>query len=368
MRKFAYFLIFIGILLIVVPLILINQGILKVDNNDNKEIVEKEYNYVSYNDLTENNKVNVLSRLYSKSGTSESTKLKLNTQTYNLYELFDQNEIYKIEVNKNKDLLTTNLNKLKEIDFYIINSKYYIIKLNFSYSKETIPTYKEDSIIEKDDWTFYFDEEDLTMFGYYKLTNGTFMVKIGDGNLKGNKELQNKLIDIVINNLKITKENSSELYTTSYNNSITSFIELSREDSIYEIDKNNILDLSTNYYITKWSIADNWSSNEINLVSKDYSNTLLIRESLNEYSLDTIKVILKTNTIEEFDYKEEKVNTINESNTNRLQGYIKKINNRSYTILYNLNNSNILNITNNDKNSFIEFTEKNLYKTDVNGG
>ena len=49
-----------------------------------------------------------------------------------------------------------------------------------------------------------------------------------------------------------------------------------------------------------------------------------------------------------------------------MQGYIKMKNNKSYTIIYNLNKSNILNTVNNDKYQFIEYTEKNIYTN--NGG
>lgn len=373
MRKFAYFLIFIGILLIVVPLVLIKQGILEANNSEKKEIVESTYDYISYNDLTDNNKVNILSKLYSKSGTQESTKLKIDKQTYTIYEIMSPEEIYKIEINKEKKLLTSNIDKFKDIDFYVINTNNTIVKLNFSYDKIQMPTYKDDDTIKKDDWIFYYDKAELTMFGYYPLENGNFKIKIGDGHLSNNMNLQNSLIDLVVNNIKISKEATNEIYTNSYNNSVTSYLELSKDDTIYQIDKNNIIDFNNNFYITKWSISDNWLSNEIDLVSKDYSNTFSIRESIKEYSLDTIKRVLKGNNIEEIEYKDEKINIIHETITDRTQGYIKKINNRSYTILYNLNKSTILNNTNNDNTQFVEFTENILYqkkKDDIinNGG
>ena len=130
-------------------------------------------------------------------------------------------------------------------------------------------------LIKKDGWTFYYDSKELTMFGYYQSENGYFRIKIGDGNLNNNKNIQEDFINLIINNIMITKDTSnSELYKNSYNNSVTSYIELSKEDSIYELDKDNIVDLGTNFYITKWSISDNWLSNEIDLVSRDYSNNL----------------------------------------------------------------------------------------------
>lgn len=198
MRKFAYFLMFIGILLIVVPLVLINQGILEANNSEKKEIVESTYDYISYNDLTDNNKVNILSKLYSKSGTQESSKLKIDKQTYTIYEIMSPEEIYKIEINKEKKLLTSNIDKFKDIDFYVINTNNTIVKLNFSYDKTQMPTYKEDDIIKKDDWIFYYDKKELTMIGYYPLENGNFKIKIGDGNLSNNMNLQNSLMDLEI--------------------------------------------------------------------------------------------------------------------------------------------------------------------------
>ena len=363
MRKFAYFLIVLSGLLILVPFVLYNKNLFNQEKKEPEKTTVKDYNYISFNDLTENNKINVLNKLYSKSGTSEASKLKLNTQTYTIYEILSLDEVYKIKINKDKKLLTSNLDKIKNIDFYLINSMNYIVKLNFSYTRDNTPSYREDKITKKDNWTFYFDEKELTLFGHYKLSNGTFLVKIADGNLKDNKMLQNLLIETIINNIEITKDESNkELYTNSYNNSVTSYIVLSNEDSVYEIDKNITLDLNTNYIITNWSSDNNWPSNKIELVSRDYSNTFSIRESLDEYSLSNIKGSLKNNVIEEIDYNNDKVNIIYEINSPRIQGYIKKINNRSYTCLYNLNKSIITNTTNNDKTQFINFTETSLYK------
>ena len=366
MRKLAYLIIVIAIILIAFPFVFKGQTLFNHKNKKEESNNNVEYNYISYNDLSENNKTKILSKLYSKTGPSETCKLNINNQTYTLYEIFSPNEIYKIKINQEKKLLTSSLNKFKDIDFYLINSMNNIIKLNFCYTKDNIPTYKESDIIKKDGWTFYYDSKELTMFGYYQSENGYFRIKIGDGNLNNNKNIQEDFINLIINNIMITKDTSnSELYKNSYNNTVTSYIELSKEDSIYELDKDNIVDLGTNFYITKWSISDNWLSNEIDLVSRDYSNNLSIRESIKDYNIDTIKNVLSGNNIESIDYKNNIVYIIYETNTDRLQGYIKKVNNRSYTILYNLNKSNILNAINNDKNMFVEYTEKNLYK---NGG
>ena len=361
MRKFAYFLIFIAILLIIFPFVFKDQAIF---NKKEKE-EEINYQYISYNDLSDNNKKIILSKLYSKSGTTESSKLKIDKQTYTLYELFSPTEVYKIEINKEKKLLTSNLDKFKNIDFYVINSNNYIIKLNFSYVNEETPIFKEKDILKKGDWIFYYDKKTLTMYGYYQLSNGSFRIKIGDGNLNDNITLQKELINLIINNINITKDDQvNELY----NNSVIGYIELSKEDSIFKIDKDNIIDLGTNYYITKWSVSDKWLSNGIDIINHDYTNSLSIRESIRLYSIEAIKEVLIGNNIEEINYKEELINIINEANSNRLQGYIKNINNRSYTFLYDLNKSNILNITNNDRNMFIDYTEKNLYIDKSNNG
>ena len=364
MRRLAYFLIIIGILLIAIPLLLIKQGILEINNNK-QDNIETNYKYISYNDLTDNNKKNVLLKLYSKSGTSEDTILKLDKQTYTIYELYNLDEIYKIEINNEKKILTSNLDRFKNIDFYIINSQNNIVKLNFSYTKDDIPKYDEE-IINKDNWIFYYDKKELTMFGYYKTNNGLFQIKIADGNLSNNKILQEDLINLIINNIKISKEESNDSFKNLYNNSITGYIELSNEETKYEIDNNNILDLNTSFYITKWTVSDNWLSNEIELVSSDLNNILTIRESIKEYNIDIIKNSLKSNGIEELEYNGEKINIIKETNSERMQGYIKMKNNKSYTIIYNLNKSNILNTVNNDKYQFIEYTEKNIYTN--NGG
>ena len=362
MRKFALFLMFIGVLLIAAPFVLMNYDLLETKSKE-KVIVEKDYNYISFNDLTENGKKTVLSKLYSKNGSSEDTKLSLNTQTYTIYEIFSPNEVYKLDINKNKNILTSDLSRLKNIDFYVINSMNYIVKLKFSFEKGTVPTYKEDKIIKKDNWVFFYDQKELTLYGYYQIDSGYFLVKLADGNLDNSNDIQDDLINIIVKNIMITKEDETTIdkYTNLYNNSVTSFIELSKEDSIYTLDKDNKIDLGTNYYITKWNVADNWLSNEIGLESKDFSNSLSIRESIKDYSLDTIKKALNGNNIEELDYNGNKVNIINEYNSDRLQGYIKKINNKSYTVIYNLNKSTILNVTSNDKNQFIEYIEKNVY-------
>lgn len=108
-------------------------------------------------------------------------------------------------------------------------------------------------------------------------------------------------------------------------------------------------------------------------VTKDYSNTFSVRKTIKEYSLDPTKRVLKLNNIEEIEYKDAKINVFHETITDRTQGYIKKINNRNYTILYNLNKSTLLNNRNNNNIQFVNFTENMLYqkkKDDIinNGG
>ena len=111
------------------------------------------------------------------------------------------------------------------------------------------------------------------------------------------------------------------------------------------MDSQNTLDFVSNVYVIHWYVSDNWKRNDIQLITKDFKNYITVRESINDYDLDEIRNSSKRIELIPYNYKGEQIQLIYskfekgsllEESNDAFLGFIRKINNKSYTFLYDL--------------------------------
>lgn len=356
MNKKVIILVMFSILLIIVPI-----SIFFVTNkdgnkyNNSNSILQKseiknnglEYRYLLENDMNSNEKKQVIEKLESNNARNVQIdgNLQLLCPEYTYYCVFGgyTNNFYSLHINKNHLLFPNKIGYITT-GFYLVDSNLELQSIILSYGEGvTNPNFENKEVIERGNWKFIYNDDKGSFVGYYLLNRKFLMIESKDNNTKLTKEIATDLFDKISEAIEVNEEDIHILDEMANGNYTSSYITIEDKYSEITLDKENTLDLVTNVNVIHWYTQNNWPGNNIKLITKDFKNYITVIESINDYDLNEITDSSEHMELVPYKYNDTEIQLIYakydkdavlEKANDVLLGFITKINNKSYTFIF----------------------------------
>lgn len=281
-------------------------------------------------------------------GIEHKGQLQLLNPEYIYYCAFGSytRNFYSMHVNENHFLFPANIRcGADRMGFYIVDSNLEIHPMLLEYSRGENTALSSGNYITKGDWNFIYNEEYGTLNGYFDLEVGYLEITITNNEIQLSDFTINDLAEKIANALKFSKEDIHMIDPMADGIYTEGFVLLSDDYSAIDLGEGNILDLTSNVYVTHWYVANNWSRNDVELITKDFKSKITVRESLGEYNLEEIANSSDNMEIEEYNYNGQQLQLIYyrcdegsfiEEYDGAFLGFVTEINNKSYAFMFEL--------------------------------